>query len=413
LFSLASNEVGSQGEQAHLAFVESVFNRATARGQTLKRTMASDYYPAKSRRYVPGADYQDALNTVMSGSNRSQLATGHAEGGSGVSFAGGPRVLSTGGEDFGIEGPDMQWARDTAAKLGQGAPAPATAARAVETTVAAYDSRHAAANFMQPGREFGAPGSHLTRVTTEGGNKFTIHEASAPAFKGFIEDLEKSGAPLGEIGGYNPRPGGIGGTGRMSQHAMGNAADLFSQTDRDVISPEGRRWIETHPKEWRGALDKWGMVSGGDWRNPDLGHVEWSGKKPWANTHVASGAAKPGSTAFWNSTRAKPAEQVAKATPTEPAKPGSTAYWNSTKEKPREVASNEGDGSRGHHSGNAVRRTGRGRNSRFAGEAPTGLQTASGEGSASQQLSGVEEVSFFDDGTSDLNIKIRVPIRFY
>jgi hypothetical protein len=27
--------------------------------------------PAKSRRYVPGADYQDTLDTVMSGSNRS------------------------------------------------------------------------------------------------------------------------------------------------------------------------------------------------------------------------------------------------------------------------------------------------------------------------------------------------------
>jgi hypothetical protein len=208
---------------------------------------------------------------------------------------------------------------------------------------------------------------------------------------------------VGEIGGYSPRPGGIAGRGRMSQRSMGNAMDLFSQSDRDVISPEGRRWIETHPKEWRGALDKWGIVSGGDWHNPDLGHVEWSGHKP----QIASGPAKPGSTAFWNSTKAE--QQVAKAARSEPVKPGSTAYWNSTKEKPREVASNGGDASRGHHGGSAARRGGRG----LAGEASNGFQTASGEGSAFKLLSGVEEVSFFDDGTSNLNIKIGVAIRFY
>jgi hypothetical protein len=60
--------------------------------------------------------------------------------------------------------------------------------------------------------------------------------------------------------------------------------DLFSQTGRDTISPAGRRWINEHPKEFRKILDENGMVSGGDWRGglgPDLGHIEWSGRKPW------------------------------------------------------------------------------------------------------------------------------------
>jgi len=120
LFSLTDNEVGSQGEQAHQAFVESVFNRATARGQTLKRTMASDYYPAKSRRYVPGADCQDTLDTVMAGSNPSELATGNASGE--VQFNGGYKSAEAGGERFGREGPDLAWAARTQAALGTASP---------------------------------------------------------------------------------------------------------------------------------------------------------------------------------------------------------------------------------------------------------------------------------------------------
>lgn len=144
----------------------------------------------------------------------------------------------------------------------------------------AYNSLTAKANFMQPD-QFGAPGTNIVTVKTKGGHKFRINAASAESFKRTIEDLEDAGMPLGSIGGYNPRPGGIGGRGKMSQHAMGNAMDIGSQSARDVISKASRAWIMQHPKQWREILDRNGMISGGDWKNPDLGHLEWSGRKPW------------------------------------------------------------------------------------------------------------------------------------
>jgi hypothetical protein len=143
-----------------------------------------------------------------------------------------------------------------------------------------YNSLTAKANYMQPS-QYGAPGTNIVSVKTAGGHKFKINAASKEAFQRTIEDLERAGMPLGQIGGYNPRPGGIGGRGKMSQHAMGNAMDIGSQSARDVISKASREWIEKHPKLWREILDRNGMISGGDWRNPDLGHLEWSGRKPW------------------------------------------------------------------------------------------------------------------------------------
>ena len=147
-----------------------------------------------------------------------------------------------------------------------------------------FDSSNARANFMQPGEQFGMPGQHLVTVTTEGGHKFVVNRDSAPAFKGVIEDLEKAGMPLGSIGGYSPRPGGIAGSGKMSQHSMGNAMDIGSQSDRNVINRDTRKWIDDHPDEWKSITSRWGMVDGGAWRGglgPDLGHIEWSGKTPW------------------------------------------------------------------------------------------------------------------------------------
>jgi hypothetical protein len=138
------------------------------------------------------------------------------------------------------------------------------------------------ANYMQPGAQFGTPGSNLTQVTTEGGRSFKVHSAAAPNFQGFVEDLERQGMPVGEVIGFANR--NIAHSSRMSQHAMGNAVDIGSQSARDVIAPESRAWIQSHPKEWRASLNKWGMESGGDWRNPDLGHVEWTGKAPPTDT---------------------------------------------------------------------------------------------------------------------------------
>jgi D-alanyl-D-alanine carboxypeptidase len=121
--------------------------------------------------------------------------------------------------------------------------------------------------------------SHQFGLTSieSGGYKATVNTMAAPKFKGFLDDLGKAGAPIGSVQGYNYR--NIAGTNTLSQHAYGNAIDIGNQTGRDQVSPEFRQWVTEHPTEWRGALNKYNMISGGDWRHPDLGHVEYA-KRP-------------------------------------------------------------------------------------------------------------------------------------
>jgi hypothetical protein len=107
LYSLTHNEVGGQGPAAQQAFIETLFNRADRRGQSLAQTINDrSYYPGVSFRPRPGANYQDTLLSVMRGSDVSGGATGNASGT--VGFAGGPQTFAANGERFGIEGPDLK-----------------------------------------------------------------------------------------------------------------------------------------------------------------------------------------------------------------------------------------------------------------------------------------------------------------
>jgi hypothetical protein len=132
-------------------------------------------------------------------------------------------------------------------------------------------SSHPSANYY---RGEPPPASSMVPIKTSGGHTFTVHKNSADAIKGFVEDLEKAGAPIHDVGGYNRRH--IAGTNRWSQHAYGNAIDI-NQSGRNATSRDFERWRETHGPELRAALAKHNMVSGGDWRNPDWGHFEWGG----------------------------------------------------------------------------------------------------------------------------------------
>ena len=49
------------------------------------------------------------------------------------------------------------------------------------------------------------------------------------------------------------------------------------QSSRNVTSKAFEEWRKTHDADLRAALKKHNMISGGDWRNPDRGHFEWSG----------------------------------------------------------------------------------------------------------------------------------------
>ena len=111
LFSLTHQEVGTQGPEAQQAFIETVFNRAAARGQTLDQAMHdSGYYPKVSLRPAELSNahienYGNILSQVGQGSNISGGATGNAS--KNVRFAGGPQTFVAGGERFGVEGPDI------------------------------------------------------------------------------------------------------------------------------------------------------------------------------------------------------------------------------------------------------------------------------------------------------------------
>jgi len=117
LFAMTEAEVGGQGPQAQTAFMESVFNRASARGQTLQQTLGANYYAPESISRVASlrndpllsAKYDDILKQVQGGSNVSNWATGNASGS--VGFGGGPQTAMIAGEKFGIEKPDLAWAR--------------------------------------------------------------------------------------------------------------------------------------------------------------------------------------------------------------------------------------------------------------------------------------------------------------
>lgn len=110
-------EVGNQGAKAQQAFIETIFNRAAARGQTLRETLDGSYFPGithqKAQRYQKDKrvldKYRELFRAAIEGSNVSAYATGNASGS--VGFGGGPETSRYGGEKFGIERPDTAWAR--------------------------------------------------------------------------------------------------------------------------------------------------------------------------------------------------------------------------------------------------------------------------------------------------------------
>jgi hypothetical protein len=123
LLAYTHAEVGSQGPRAQQAFMESILNRAAARGQSIRQTLSGGYFPAITHSRAAGGlsekqtrQLDPVLGDVLGGSNISNFATGNASGS--VGFGGGPRTFSAGGENFGIEAPDARWARRMASGAG-------------------------------------------------------------------------------------------------------------------------------------------------------------------------------------------------------------------------------------------------------------------------------------------------------
>lgn len=108
LYAITEAEVGPYNKKDQIAFMESVVNRAIARGESLYDTLNTSYFPNQTYRRAAGyigseelrKKYQDVYDNVMSGSNISKYATGNASGN--VRFGGGPTTYSN-TEIFGLE----------------------------------------------------------------------------------------------------------------------------------------------------------------------------------------------------------------------------------------------------------------------------------------------------------------------
>jgi hypothetical protein len=124
-------EVGGQAD-SQVKYMEEVMNRAVAEDTTISRTLRkSGYYPARTRNIMARGETGDvsrqAVDEVMSGSNRSGLATGNyspAPGwprepvGAHAAGLGGGIVTAHGkGEIFGVEAANMGWYRRTLARI--------------------------------------------------------------------------------------------------------------------------------------------------------------------------------------------------------------------------------------------------------------------------------------------------------
>ena len=132
LMASTNAEVGGQGYDSQVKYMEEVMNRAAAEDTTISRTLRKPgYYPARTRNIMASGRTGDvsrqAVDEVMSGSNRSGLATGNYSptpnwprvpvGGVAKGLGGGIVTAHGNGEIFGVEAANMAWYRRTLAAI--------------------------------------------------------------------------------------------------------------------------------------------------------------------------------------------------------------------------------------------------------------------------------------------------------
>lgn len=115
------SEVGNQGREAQVAWAETTFNRAAARGKSLRQTVTGSYFPTNNPGESDNPKFHGIIKEVAErGTNITFGATGNASGN--VGFGSGKAVMqpdgsykapnqtaSFGGERFGLEKADQKW----------------------------------------------------------------------------------------------------------------------------------------------------------------------------------------------------------------------------------------------------------------------------------------------------------------
>ena len=194
IFNLTHNEVGNQGPTAKRAFMESLFNRAAARGQSLGQTIFDHkYYPDIS--YRPArldendlGEYDGTLNAVTSGSNISHYATGNGSG----NVRGGPTTKEAEGEHFVVENQDVGWQfrRQLQKDIGE---SPRIAGSPTKESIQAASS-----GFASNDPNFGLNDGSQDFASSDPnfGMDQQIHDAS-PVFHRIMDDVRRFGSSTG------------------------------------------------------------------------------------------------------------------------------------------------------------------------------------------------------------------------
>ena len=123
---------------------------------------------------------------------------------------------------------------------------------------------------------------NIAELRAGNGASWQVNKAAMPAFEGFINELQGMGYDLKSSGGYNYRTIRGSNSGKLSEHATGNAIDINA-----AANAQGQTGNDLPPNI--GAIAaKYGLEWGGNWQNnPDPMHFEWIAGKP--GTDAAQG----------------------------------------------------------------------------------------------------------------------------
>jgi hypothetical protein len=299
LADMVKGEVGSSApHDTKLVQLETAFNRAMARGQSLAHVLLSKsedrkfgYYQGGPRgtysRPVTDAEFEDFKKTllpeVLAGSNKSKellgiIATGNASGqvaadqvaagtrGGTLKAAGGER------ESYFVEGP-----LKFPFKFFQGGESislPSGLSSSGSTAPGGEPPEHmdgdtegsgpVGGKFNVEARHPMSPDADQQKITLSNSQRVTVNKAVAEQFRGFFNDLIKHGAPVRDLGGFGMRD-------NRSQHPIGYAID-WAQHRRDVVDADVSKWIKDNRDLLKKLERRWGMSGAENWRDRDTGH---------------------------------------------------------------------------------------------------------------------------------------------
>jgi hypothetical protein len=111
----------------------------------------------------------------------------------------------------------------------------------------------------------------MVTLRTRSGVDYTVRKDLAPAFEGFVKDLEDTGYRIIEMSSYRPYAT-VRGTGQPSKHASGGAVDFNARTNQEGTEGDLGR------ERMLGFAAKWGLTSGYSFRTTDPMHVGVDGQ---------------------------------------------------------------------------------------------------------------------------------------